>query len=429
MNEFASVVLFVSLAQFFEEVTSELVYLQAVCRHGDRAPIEFHPNYQHIEKWNMGRGRLTEKGMDQCYLNGRMYRNHYQKLFSEPYNPNEMIIQSSHIDRTITSGQSFAAGFLGSGYLPEVSNTGKYVPYPVHSISDEVDYYLAGAGRICAQLISIFEDYTASQHYSLFVAENQEKIGHVCEKAGYPLKEWSLTSVCRLADTFTCDKAHGLSLPDWLDEDTWQTILNISQKARELRLTYPGVKTYQVGGGGFIHLLLENLRGFVNGTQNETVFNLYYAHDNTLLGFLTNLNYDDLRSNPVYTSCINIELHYTNDRFLVDVLYKNESESMTMHRLVPWGCPQNESCLLENFFISMEGLENPDPAAACRPTDIVIQLTFTASHLVVLSVSSCILLITLLTLAYACGLNRATNKLAPKKRGVHYAPLKFMSDL
>ena len=69
-----------------------------------------------------------------------------------------MIIQSSQIDRTITSGQSFAAGFLGSGYLPEVSNTGKYVPYPVHSISDEVDYvslYMISIKPRCGCYISI----------------------------------------------------------------------------------------------------------------------------------------------------------------------------------------------------------------------------------------------------------------------------------
>ncbi|XP_075244122.1 prostatic acid phosphatase-like [Convolutriloba macropyga] len=407
---------------------SELVYLQTVCRHGDRAPIFLYPNYEHSDKWPMGLGRLTEKGIQQCYNNGLMYREHYKDLFGEHYNSEKVRIQSSYIDRTIVSGQSFAAGFfLNSDYLPNLDSR-TFMPYPVHQISEDIDYYLAGGRKLCPKLQTALSNYQQSREFSLFVAENEETINHICDKAGFPLDRWSLSCIRHLADTNTCDEAHGLSLPDWMDETVQEQVSNMTEFERKLALSQQEVQRFQVGGGAFINLILDNMRSFVNGSLNTTIFDLIYAHDTTLLGFLANMKYEHIQKNPEYTSCINMELHFKDGEYSVDILYKNETDRMAMKRLVPWGCPADDSCIWENFLTSMERLEIPNPAEACQPNDIVLELTLTSTNLIVFCVAISILMTTILTIAYSCGKNREANKIMGNG-GVHYEPLNFMHDL
>ena len=54
----------------------------------------------------------------------------------------QVFIRTSNVDRTITSAESFAAGFFKeTEYLSEkTGNSSKISPYPVHAISGEVDY-------------------------------------------------------------------------------------------------------------------------------------------------------------------------------------------------------------------------------------------------------------------------------------------------
>jgi len=420
---------FVTIILFLcQLIQCSIVYLQSVCRHGDRAPINWYPKYEHAEQWPMGKGRLTEVGVKQCYNNGLMYRDHFKTLFGKKYDSEKVYIQSSYIDRTITSAQSFAAGFfLNSDYHPKLENR-TFMPYPVHQISEDIDYYLAGGKINCPRLQTALAEYNKTDSFSLFMAENAENINKICEKAGHEMNSWSLGSIKKIYDTVTCDKAHKLSQPEWLDDATIEMLKNISETERRLELSEKNVQKYQAGGGAFIHLLLENVRKVVNGTQRDTLFHLFYAHDTTLLGFLANLKYEKIHQNPQYTSCINMELHLRDDKYYVDLMYKNETDTMTMERLVPWGCPSNESCPWDEFLFAMETLEIVDPAKECQEGgDVVLELTFTSHSLIALSAAICILLSTILTVAYSCGKStRESNKIS--YGGVQYEPVSFMQD-
>ena len=83
-------------------------------RHGARAPIED----RDIDEFTVGEGLLTPEGMRQRYLLGRYIKNRYTetfKLLSEEYDPKEIYMQSTNVNRTIQSGYSELMGLYPPG--------------------------------------------------------------------------------------------------------------------------------------------------------------------------------------------------------------------------------------------------------------------------------------------------------------------------
>ncbi|KAH7694264.1 Histidine acid phosphatase family protein, partial [Aphelenchoides avenae] len=72
---------------------NQLLFLQVVWRHGDRAPTETYPNDPHQEDaWPNGWGELTELGMLQHYTLGKLLRKRYivgEKFLSARFNGKE----------------------------------------------------------------------------------------------------------------------------------------------------------------------------------------------------------------------------------------------------------------------------------------------------------------------------------------------------
>ena len=83
-------------------------------RHGARAPIED----RDLDQFTVAEGMLTPSGMRQRYLLGRHSRERYTetyKLLSKEYDPSEVYIQSTNVNRTMQSGYSELMGLYPPG--------------------------------------------------------------------------------------------------------------------------------------------------------------------------------------------------------------------------------------------------------------------------------------------------------------------------
>ena len=92
----------------------KLVFAFELVRHGARAPIED----RDIDKFTVGEGMLTPEGMRQRYLLGRYSRKRYTetyKLISDEYDPSQVYIQSTNVNRTMQSGYSELMGLYPPG--------------------------------------------------------------------------------------------------------------------------------------------------------------------------------------------------------------------------------------------------------------------------------------------------------------------------
>lgn len=97
-----------------------LVFVFELVRHGARAPIVD----LDIDKFPVGEGQLTPEGMRQRYLLGRYNRQRYTQTFpllSREYNPAELYVQSTSVNRTMQSGYSELMGLYPPGAGEQLS--------------------------------------------------------------------------------------------------------------------------------------------------------------------------------------------------------------------------------------------------------------------------------------------------------------------
>ncbi|VDK33613.1 unnamed protein product [Gongylonema pulchrum] len=90
-----------------------LIYVQAVWRHGDRAPHRLpYPNDRNNESaWPRGWSQLTNTGIKQLYELGRYFRKRYNNYIGE-FDPNDVRVMTSESDRAIVSAQAMLYGLF-----------------------------------------------------------------------------------------------------------------------------------------------------------------------------------------------------------------------------------------------------------------------------------------------------------------------------
>ena len=95
----------------------KLLFVWEHFRHGARGPyigIDPLTNLDLIgEKWN-GIGELTPLGIRMLYLLGISTKKRYVNFLSNEYNPNEIYITSTNVNRTLVSVNSFLKGFYNN---------------------------------------------------------------------------------------------------------------------------------------------------------------------------------------------------------------------------------------------------------------------------------------------------------------------------
>ena len=115
-----------NLKQSPKNSEDKLLFVWQHFRHGARGPyIAVNPitNLDFIgEKWD-GIGELTPLGMRMLYLLGISTKRKYSNFLSKTYNPNELFIVSTNVNRTINSVNSFLKGFYNNSTSINLTKT------------------------------------------------------------------------------------------------------------------------------------------------------------------------------------------------------------------------------------------------------------------------------------------------------------------
>lgn len=100
-----------------EESNEKLLFVWEHFRHGARGSYKSfdYKNWVDMikEEWR-GSGELTPLGMRMLYLLGVSCRNKYKDLLSSDFNPNEIFIMSTDVNRTLISAYSFLQGIYSN---------------------------------------------------------------------------------------------------------------------------------------------------------------------------------------------------------------------------------------------------------------------------------------------------------------------------
>ena len=107
-------------------------------RHGARAPTSFYNNADLFgHKWDIGVGELSENGYKQEYLIGLRNKIRYNKFIDLNYDPKEILIYSTNVNRTISSAQSQLMALFGDKNYSVNSIIGTNAEPPIN-ISEKI---------------------------------------------------------------------------------------------------------------------------------------------------------------------------------------------------------------------------------------------------------------------------------------------------
>uniref|UniRef100_A0A8D2LWX4 acid phosphatase n=1 Tax=Varanus komodoensis TaxID=61221 RepID=A0A8D2LWX4_VARKO len=290
-------------------------------------------------EWPQGFGQLTKIGIQQQYELGQYIKKRYSNFLCPAYRREEILVQSSEIDRTIMSAQANLAGlFPPTGdqvWNPKLL----WQPIPVHVVP---------------------RTYNPVKRKCFF---NQRKTDN--------FKIW------HVQDTLLCESIHNYSLPEWATEEVMGklnelTVLSLSS----LFGIYKREEKARLQGGLLLKTILENMSKAAT-LQEKRKMLIYSAHDTTLGALQMALNVYNERLFP-YAACQFFELYQEkNGEHTIEMHFRNDTMRDPFLLTLP-GC--SSACPLSTFEKLVSPILVEDWSKECKQTKREGNAISLASH-------------------------------------------------
>lgn len=349
------------------DAPDSLRLINVLYRHGDRSPTYNlkMPNDPHTEEsWPQGWGQLSELGMSEQYNLGQWLRRRYNGFLNETYIAKEVYVRSTDLDRTLMSAYSNLAGL----YVPQQSQLWNsnitWQPIPVHTTQQNIDWLMHS---VCPKYDELLDEVRTSDAFLAVQNNNLELFEKLSFETGAQV---SLSNIWSVFDTFFCEKLHNKSLPDWLDDNMFAKLEELSDLVMDFDFKLPEMA--KLKGGPLLGEVSNHLTLKKNGKIDQRLF-MYSGHDTTVAPFLKALGVFNHRI-PPYTACAIVELHEnTTGNFFVKVLYRNSSlfdgdDSSYLHDLTSFlpGCTEVTECPLDVFISHHKNMIPEDIEKECQ---------------------------------------------------------------
>ncbi|VIO93335.1 Histidine acid phosphatase family protein [Brugia malayi] len=374
-------------------IADELIFIQIVWRHGDRAPIFTYPTDTHQEDaWPYGWGELTELGMMQQFALGQLIRQRYiekdYNFLSQNYKPKELYIRSTDVNRTLISAMANLAGMYPTGIpgkdYPEYKQwPSHWTPIPIHTIDNEEDF-VGNVFSRCPRVDQLTAIIRCSKHYRDIADENKDFFDYVSKKSGMKV---NLANVHTINDIHYAEMMHNLSQPSWITDDVSKKLSNLSMITSEFiyGISEPYLpELIKLRGGSLLKLFLENInqkKECLSNPKNSScswiLQRKYFAlsaHDTTVAALLATLADEKIleESLPQYTASIAIELwNKTDVGFAVKILFHEafHHQYRAITRFTK-GCPSDSDfCPLNLFLKRSKNFLPKNIKQECLPKD------------------------------------------------------------
>ncbi|XP_071036238.1 lysosomal acid phosphatase-like isoform X1 [Parasteatoda tepidariorum] len=341
------ILFFTWLAYLVNRTTSnedyELILVQMLFRHGERAPIALYPTDPNPESfWKEGLGELTLLGEKQHYGLGKFLRYMYRNFMTG--NSREIKVISSSYNRCILSAMSNLAGFYPPDDDSKIDKNLNWQPIPVHYIPDLIDKYM-DTDSFCPRATVELKRIENSPAAKKFLADHKEMFQNLTYYSGMPITD-CLSSLL-FHDCILQEKRYNLTIPDWV-EPYWDELTRISNAAFYWAFNSPLMQRLRAGP------LLKKIRDLVlkkiSGDLPGQKFQMYSSHDANIAVILE--AYDLYPKSVPFAATLIFELYSSPDSsHFVRLVYLNSTEPenifQTPHVLKFPGC--EEYCPLHYF--------------------------------------------------------------------------------
>ncbi|KAL3075450.1 hypothetical protein niasHS_011957 [Heterodera schachtii] len=312
----------------------QLLFVQAIWRHGDRAPGKLpYPGDQYDEKyWPRGWGQLTNLGMTQMRELGQFLRQRYvtELNFLDPtYNREDVFVQASGSDRALVSAQALLQGMYPPvAELEQFDPTLNWQPIPVHSTGP--NHELLKPTSFACPVYDEMKKEVKQQLEQNLTNTYPELFTFIQQKVYKSAQPISLHQAAKLSN-IKREVLHNLSQPEWVnlrwDQYGGQTTLDLVTELRRLERSAEFARPELAilkGGlllGDWVQRAETVLQRQTPKEANKAV--LYSAHDGTLQALLYALGVGDGQMVP-YSACVMMELYNATGGVIhLDIYYRH----------------------------------------------------------------------------------------------------------
>ncbi|CAG9529531.1 unnamed protein product [Cercopithifilaria johnstoni] len=294
----------------------ELVYINMIWRHGDRAPIHYFPKFtdKYMIAFPNGIENLTKNGAKQSEELGMILRRRY--IHPKNITPEQIYIRSTNVNRTIETAQNVLKG----------------MSYPNIKINTDLATSVDSAGNPLFDC-PVARQYVKDQRIHYMQRENFSEIYELMERELNYSKDPYL-----LFDTLNCLREHDLVLPEWMKgEELYEKLKYLSWSGLQAHLgmePYSNELQRKMRGGSTLRGVVSRIACKVNYSEwkavdscNERFYGLS-AHDMTIASILSTFSDIDsiLGKSPLigFGAYIAFEIWKNDNLYEMKVLYANQ---------------------------------------------------------------------------------------------------------
>ncbi|KAF8792186.1 Lysosomal acid phosphatase like protein [Argiope bruennichi] len=241
-------------------------------RHGDRAPTFLYPTDPNCEEnWPLGLAELTEIGRKQHYAVGKFLRYLYKDFVTS--NPREVYVNSSAINRCLSS----AAANLASFYAPEekwkFEQDLEWQPIPIHYLPPNMDKYL-NFERSCPLYDAEFSRLIQSEGLLDIYETHQDFVEVISKSSGLNYTAGGMPFY--LFDVLEIEKYYNLIIPEWANY-YWNEIQYIAMLV--FKAFYSSPIQLRLRAGPFLETVAENLKNKIDKNSPHLKVVVSSTHD------------------------------------------------------------------------------------------------------------------------------------------------------
>ncbi|XP_078000032.1 prostatic acid phosphatase-like [Glandiceps talaboti] len=355
----------------------KLEMVNLIYRHGARSPFYIYPTDPiKEESWPRGLGQLTTTGTRQQFSLGDflrfryIYRENTTLLNNTKYQPTDIYIRSSDIDRTLMSAQANLAGLFPPQGDEMWFKQLPWQPIPVHTVPKDEDMLLRQYTYDCPEWQKLLDEYKDSEEYQNMVKMYADFVKYVSKQTGQT--NLTFEDIEYVEDPITCERVDNRTadMPEWTKVDgVYENMTAITKF-----LFYSAYKTPQMAklkGGNILRQFVENISNKTQGTPlmpaTPTKMFMYSAHDSVVAGLLVSLNVSNGEIPPL-AGCVMVELYKEiNGNYTVEIHYRNDTNPEDIQldpvKLTIPGC--EFACPLPKFLQIVEGAYTDNLSRDC----------------------------------------------------------------
>ncbi|EGT57525.1 hypothetical protein CAEBREN_02820 [Caenorhabditis brenneri] len=312
--------------------TRKLEFVQALWRHGDRAPLHLpYPNDQYTEKsWSRGWGQLTSIGMQQLHELGDFFRHQYVDTGFIPANfsVKEVYLRSSDSDRALVSAQAFLYGMYPAAGGYQWSADTDWQPLPVHaSTPGQPDLVCKPTAIKCARHEALV--YQGDQESkAIYDVKYADFFSELSKTTGF--KNCSYLDINGLFDVQR-ELIHNMTAkqPAWVSQ-TWsqydnRSSMDIITEMRTVRMMnlFNSEEKGKLEGGSVLYNWIQNAVA-VSESRNDQRMLLYSSHDGVLLALLNAFRASNEMMVP-YAAALIMHVYSENGKYYSELYYRNDT--------------------------------------------------------------------------------------------------------